>query len=314
AKAIRVLLRVRKTLDSFAPDVYDHRLDDLIAATGTPEYRAEVGVEMGMLQRRRLKKSAQEFLRPGAEVADLHSALSDARAQRARLFYLSGHDGRPRIPRGVLEADEILQSVEADMAKLSPILETTPDGGDLGSMLIEELQARTEAMGRDSENLAELPERSRLQRELDAEGLTDLMADLRRRKVDLAYCASVLQTMASEDPAIGRHDGAALHQVAEDFRENDRAFVAAGASRLRYNHAQAWKRGIDSDPISAGVIKQELLAKHTSVKRISSQAPELLTTLAPVWMGSPYTVPELFSALPLFDAVVIADAGRLSVA
>src|SRR5699024_498370 len=41
AKAIRVLLRVRKTLDSFAPDVYDHRLDDLIAATGTPEYRAE---------------------------------------------------------------------------------------------------------------------------------------------------------------------------------------------------------------------------------------------------------------------------------
>ncbi|MGC3022707.1 MULTISPECIES: DUF4011 domain-containing protein [unclassified Brevibacterium] len=322
ARAIRVLLRVRKTLDSFAPDVYDHRLDDLIAATGTPEYRTEVGVEMGMMQRRRLKKSAAEFLRPGAEVADLHSALIDVRSQRVILSDLAGHDGRPQIPRGVLEADEILQSVEADMAKLSPILETTPDGGDLGSMLIEELQARTEAMGRDSENLAELPERSRLQRELDAEGLSDLMADLRRRKVDdslvgpefdLAYWASVLQTMAGEDPAIGRHDGDALHQVAEDFRENDRAFVAAGASRLRYNHAQAWKRGIEADPIAAGVIKQELLSKHTSVNRISTQAPELLTTLAPVWMGSPYTVPELFSALPLFDAVVIADAGRLSV-
>ncbi|WP_366933838.1 DUF4011 domain-containing protein [Brevibacterium renqingii] len=323
ARAIRVLLRVRKTLDSFAPDIYDHRLDDLIAATGTPEYRAEVGIEMGMMQRRRLKKSAQEFLRPGAEVADLHSALIDVRAQRVILRDLAGHDGRPQIPRGVLEADEILQSVEADMAKLAPILETTPDGGDLGSMLIEELQARTEAMGRDSENLAELPERSRLQRELDAEGLTDLMADLRRRKVDdalvgpefdLAYWASVLQTMAGEDPAIGRHDGAALHEVAEGFRENDRAFVAAGASRLRFNHAQSWKRGIDADPIAAGVVKQELLSKHTSVKRISTQAPELLTTLAPVWMGSPYTVPELFSALPLFDAVVIADAGRLSVA
>ncbi|WP_181272895.1 DUF4011 domain-containing protein [Brevibacterium oceani] len=323
ARAIRVLMRVRKTLDSFAPDIYDHRLDDLIAATGTAEYRADAGVEMGMMQRRRLKKSAQEFLRPGAEVDDLHASLIDVRAQRVILTDLAGHDGRPQIPRGVLEADEILQSVEADMAKLSPILESTPDGGDLGSMLIEELQARAEAMGRDSENLAELPERSRLQRELDAEGLGDLMTDLRRRKVDdslvgpefdLAYWASVLQTMAGEDPAIGRHDGAALHQVAEDFRENDRAFVAAGASRLRFNHAQAWKRGIDADPISAGVIKQELLSKHTSVQRISTQAPELLTTLAPVWMGSPYTVPELFSALPLFDAVVIADAGRLSVA
>ncbi|MGO3022601.1 MAG: DUF4011 domain-containing protein [Brevibacterium sp.] len=323
SRAIRVLLRVRKTLDNFAPDIYDHRLDDLIAATGTPEYRVEVGVEMGMMQRRRLKKSAAEFLRPGAEVADLHEALVDVRAQRVILSDLAGHDGRPQIPRGVLEADEILQSVEADMAKLAPILETTPDGGDLGSMLIEELQARAEAMGSDSENLAELPERSRLQRELDGEGLGDLMADLRRRKVDeslvgpefdLAYWASVLQTMAGEDPAIGRHDGDALHQVAEGFRENDRAFVAAGASRLRYNHAQAWKRGIDSDPIAAGVIKQELLSKHTSVNRISTQAPELLTTLAPVWMGSPYTVPELFSALPLFDAVVIADAGRLSVA
>ena len=323
SRAIRVLLRVRKTLDNFAPDIYDHRLDDLIAATGTPEYRADVGVEMGMMQRRRLKKSAAEFLRPGAEVTDLHEALIDVRAQRVILSDLAGHDGRPQIPRGVLEADEILQSIEADIAKLTPILETTPDGGDLGSMLIEELQARTEAMGSDSENLAELPERSRLQRELDSDGLGDLMADLRRRKVDeslvgpefdLAYWASVLQTMAGEDPAIGRHDGAALHQVAEGFRENDRAFVAAGASRLRYNHAQAWKRGIDSDPIAAGVIKQELLSKHTSTKRISTQAPELLTTLAPVWMGSPYTVPELFSALPLFDAVVIADAGRLSVA
>ncbi|WP_210603209.1 DUF4011 domain-containing protein [Brevibacterium oceani] len=323
ARAIRVLMRVRKTLDSFAPDIYDHRLDDLIAATGTAEYRADAGVEMGMMQRRRLKKSAQEFLRPGAEVDDLHASLIDVRAQRVILTDLAGHDGRPQIPRGVLEADEILQSVEADVAKLSPILESTPDGGDLGSMLIEELQARAEAMGSDSENLAELPERSRLQRELDAEGLGDLITDLRRRKVDdslvgpefdLAYWASVLQTMAGEDPAIGRHDGAALHQVAEDFRENDRAFVAAGASRLRFNHAQAWKRGIDADPISAGVIKQELLSKHTSVQRISTQAPELLTTLAPVWMGSPYTVPELFSALPLFDAVVIADAGRLSVA
>ena len=322
SRAIKVLLRVRTTLDNFAPDVYDHRLDDLIAATGTGEYRSELGVEMGMLQRKRLKKSANEFLRPGADVTDLHSALVDVRSQRVILQDLAGHDGRPQIPRGVLEADEILQEVEADVAKIAPILETTPDGGDLGSMLIEELQARTEAMGRDSENLAELPERSRIQRELTAEGLSDLLTDLRRRKVDtalvgpefdLAYWASVLQMMASEDPQVGQHDGEALHQVVEGFRENDRAFVAAGAGRLRYNHAQAWKRGIDNDPISAGVIKQEMLSPHTSVQTMSTRAPELLTTLAPVWMASPYTVPELFSALPLFDAVVIADAGRLSV-
>lgn len=323
SRAIKVLLRVRTTLDSFAPDIYDHRLDDLIAATGTAEYRSEVGVEMGMLARKRQKKAANEFLRPGATVTDLHSALVDVRSQRIVLQDLAGHDGRPQIPRGVLDADEILQDVEADVAKIAPILETTPDGGDLSAMLIEELQARTEAMGRDSEHLAELPKRSRIQRELADEGLSDLLTDLRRRKVDttlvgpefdLAYWASVLQRMASEDPQVGRHDGAGLHQVAEGFRENDRAFVAAGASRLRYNHAQAWKRGIDNDPISAGVIKQELLSPHTSVQTMSTRAPELLTTLAPVWMASPYTVPELFSALPLFDAVVIADAGRLSVA
>ncbi|WP_137824385.1 DUF4011 domain-containing protein [Brevibacterium sp. 2SA] len=323
SRAIKVLLRVRTTLDRFAPDVYDHRLDDLIAATGSSEYRTELGVEMGMLQRKRLKKSAQEFLRPGAEVPDLHAALIDVRAQRVILRDLAGHDGRPQIPRGVLEADEILQGVEADVAKLAPVLETTPDGGDLGGMLIEELQARAEAMGGDSENLADLPERSRLQRELSAEGMSELMTDLRRRKVenhlvgpefDLAYWASVLQTMASEDPQIGRHDGAALHRVAEGFRDNDRAFVAAGAGRLRFNHAQAWKRAIDADPIAAGVIKQELLSPHTSVQRMSTKAPDLLTTLAPVWMASPYTVPELFAALPLFDAVVIADGGRLSVA
>src|SRR5699024_11546103 len=96
-----------------------HRLDDLIAATGTPEYRAEVGVGMGMLQRRRLKKSAQEFLRPGAEVADLHSALIDVRAQRVILSDLSGHDGRPQIPRGVLAADEDRKSTRLNSSHVS---------------------------------------------------------------------------------------------------------------------------------------------------------------------------------------------------
>src|SRR5699024_9186483 len=145
----------------------DHRLDDLIAATGTPEYRAEVGVEMGMLQRRRLKKSAQEFLRPGAEVADRHYALIDVRAQRVIRSVLSGHDARPQFLRGVLHSVEIMPIVDAALAKRAPILEPTPDGGAHGSMLTEELQARTEVKGRDSENLAELPERSQLQSELD---------------------------------------------------------------------------------------------------------------------------------------------------
>ena len=111
-RCLRVLLGVRRTLDRFSPDVYDHNLSDLIAATGSAEYRREHGVDMGMFERNRYKKAAREFLRPGSTVDDMHAALRAVAEQRAELREIAGRDIRPQIPRGLLEADELHQEID----------------------------------------------------------------------------------------------------------------------------------------------------------------------------------------------------------
>ncbi len=321
-QALKVLLGVRRTLDKFSPDVYEHNLSELIAATGSNEYRAEHDNPMGMMERRRLKKAAREFLRPGAHVDDLHSALIAARDERAALKDLAGGGTRLKVPRGLLDADEKYQEVQADLDKLSPVMADTPDGGDLDGMLVEELHARLEAMGEDKEALADLPARTHLDAELRQAGLGELIDDLRSRRAshdlvgeefDLAYWATVLQRLAAEDPQIGQHDSEAMHRTAADFRICDRQYVAAGAQRLQWSHAQGWKHAIGEHGEQAQALRTALRSRQFHVEPLSLTAPDVLGALAPVWLMSPFDVPQYFADLPLFDTVILADAGRMSV-
>ncbi len=321
-RALSLLLGVRRTLDSFSPDVFSHGLTDLIAATGDAEYRKAQGIEMGVWERRRLRKAAKEFLRPGVVVNDLHSALVDAKKQREALAELSGGPTRPRVPRGLLEADEAHREITRDLAQLAPYLETTPDGGDLESMDLQELQARLQALGEDKAGLVALPACTALDDTLRDAGLGALLDDLRARRVpheavgqefDLAYWASVLQSLAVADPQVGGHDGLALHRVAADYRISDKKYVAAGADRLRFSHSKKWKAAIGDRGDQAKAARAHLRSTHLDVRAFSAEAPDILTSIAPVWMASPLRVPELFAAAPLFDTVVVADAGRLTV-
>ncbi|WP_051297324.1 DUF4011 domain-containing protein [Brevibacterium album] len=322
-RSLELLQEMRATLDVFGPEVFEHSLADLIAATGTSEYRAQHGREMGLLERNRLRKAAKEFLRPGASAPDMHAGLLAAAEQRRELRELAGADIRPKVPRGVPEAVAEYRALSAALAALSPYLEDTPDGGDLEGMLVEELEARLDALAEDRLSLRDLPERTRLDDELRDAGLGELLDDLRARRVphelvglefDLAHWATVLQDLAGADALIGAHDGDVLNRIAAEYRLADRQYVAAGASRLRYSHAKRWKAVIGEHRNQAQELRQELRSPHLDVRRLSTRAPEILSTLAPVWAASPFRVPELFAEGPRFDTVILADAGRLTTA
>src|SRR5699024_7219807 len=222
-RALLLLQEIRQTLDVFSPEVFEHSLSDLIAATGTAEYRAQAGRDMGLFERNRLKKAAREFLRPGAQVADMHAGLLAASKQRQELKELAGGDIRPKVPRGIPEAVAEYRTLSAELAALSPTLDTTPDGGALEDMLVEELEARLQALAEENESLSELPARTRTDDALRDAGLGELLDDLRDRRVahavvglefDLALWATILQDLAGADALIGAHDGTVLHRIA----------------------------------------------------------------------------------------------------
>lgn len=321
-RSLHVLTAVEKTLTTLKPEAFTVDLEPLIAATGTGEYRREHGIEMGFLDRGRHKRAARELVRTGVQTDDLHGALVAARDERAALRTVSGRDGLPRMPEALGAAVKISDDVRTDIDALRPVLSQTPDGGDLDAMLVEEMQGRLAALGEDRESLADLPRRTRLEERLRGAGFGELVDDLRERRVrhalvgaefDLAYWATVLQQMAAEDSRVGGHDGERLHAAAEAFAEADSRYVAAGAERLRYSHATGWKRAIAEYREQAEAIRAALRSRHLHVDELSSTAPDVLKALAPVWMMSPFQVPEYFVDAPLFDTVILADANRLSV-
>ncbi|MGL5817559.1 MAG: AAA domain-containing protein [Phycicoccus sp.] len=97
-EVLRTVGAVRDTLEVFRPEVFDIPLGDLVAATGSGEYRSRSGVELSWLDRWRLRRQARALLRPGRPPADLHAALLAASEQRLAWQRIAGSGGRPEIP------------------------------------------------------------------------------------------------------------------------------------------------------------------------------------------------------------------------
>jgi hypothetical protein len=108
AAALELLGGVRQSLEVFSAQVFDSSLADVVAATASGEWRAEHGVQLSLLQRRRLRAEARALLRPGAPPPDLHAALVAAAEQRAAWQAAAGPGSRPMLPSGYLAADQDL--------------------------------------------------------------------------------------------------------------------------------------------------------------------------------------------------------------
>src|SRR5690606_22638525 len=102
---VALLSDVMATLDVMTPSIYDRPLGELITATGP---RREAVQALGGMQRRRLRKLAEEYVRPGAHVPDLHDVLVAAQQQR-RLWAKFAPDGSiPAVPSGLAALDSSL--------------------------------------------------------------------------------------------------------------------------------------------------------------------------------------------------------------
>ncbi|HEY8317696.1 MAG TPA: AAA family ATPase [Amnibacterium sp.] len=315
---LRLLLDIRETLDKFQPAVFDRSLGELIVATG-PRRDAR---EMSSVNRRRLKKLAKEYVRPGVHVADLHEWLTRIQQQRVlyQRFVTSGVT--PDVPAGITDLWTEYQRAAGDLTALDePLgLWNTPDS--LLQEQVELLPDRLKALAADSEVLHNLQDRTAIMARLRDQDLAPLLEDLAGRHVapedvgvelELAWWKSVLERLLAEDPALLGANTSVLDRLEQDFRLVDEAHQKSNAKRLAWQLADAWRLGVTDWGGEAEALKQLLQAKCDDPVVLNREAPHLLKLLAPVWLASPYEVHELGDGMQ-FDAVFIVDAGALSFA
>jgi len=132
-------------------------------------------------------------------------------------------------------------------------------------------------------------------------------------ELELAWWQSALETMLESDRALLGGNTDMLDRVEADFRLVDDAHAAGVSQGLAWQLAENWKVGLVDWPDEATALKTQLKEGAITSRLLQDSAPHLSRSIAPVWLASPYEVPEIADTMP-FDTVILVDAGAVTIA
>jgi hypothetical protein len=308
---LRLLHGIRDSLDRFSPTVFERPLADMIRAYG-PRRDAQ----MTSAARRRLKKLAKEYLRPGVHLADMHEALVRIQHQRAQWQKLVDVGTIPDIPLGLADVQVEWQRVEAELSELDRALGR---GTRLAAMPVQRLVRTLAGLAAESDVFDNIVERAQLRSELARLGLEPLLTELSVRHVDearvgeeleFAWWQSVLEHLLQNDRALLGANTSVVDRLERDFRLVDEAHAAASGPLLAWQLAAQWRIGIVDEAEESAALRRALTQGELTPADLVASAPTLGRILAPVWIASPYEVPSIPDD-PAFDVVLVADAGAI---
>ncbi|WP_372593529.1 hypothetical protein [Actinotalea sp.] len=321
AEQLEMLAGVRGALDIFQPIVFERSAADLVAATATPAWRAEHGIDMPGRVRRRLRRQAKDMVRPGRPVADLHTALVEVQAQREVWRAHCPAGGWPRIPEGLARIEQSFAVVRADLEALSEALATTAAGGDLVRLSWTQLLDRLRRLRLEQAALVALPERTALLRDLRKRGLGALLDDLTARRVpaglvavelELSWWSAVFEEILRQDPGMAGYDGAALARLTAEFRALDRRYLADRASVYRASSREAVRlRLLESSVHTEALFGEIVEDRFTSLRHAVERYPDVARHLRPCLVVGPMLVPHVLPPTRTEDLVILDATAHL---
>ena len=316
-RQIIVLKNLRRVLDVFQPEIFERDVDSMIEASKPKADRKAEGSDMGFWERRRHVREAKSLLRAGAQVEDLHGALVVVKKQADQWHALVPHGGWPVLPPKLDQMIAVQETMSADMTALDAVLNTTPAGGELETRDLNEVEDRLKSLLEDHKALDTLPERCRLENELRAAGLGDLVADLTNRRVEpeavghellLAWWTTVFEDIVRSSPIISNQDGSVLANATDRFEQVDVEHVRSIGPMVTHEMTKRLSDMLYSRTQEANLLHTQLAgASHVSLDRIRRDHPEILAAAKPILMATPDTLASLTEPRQLAD-VAILDA------
>ena len=315
---LRLLVDLRDTLDRFLPMVFDRSITELIAATAPKRDFPD----MSGGDRRRLKKLAMEYVRPGVRVSDLNTALVRIQQQRVLWHRFVAEGATPEVPVGIGEVQQSYALVSQDLGALDGPLGLNSRETQLGGMPVAFLIEKIAGLAAESDVLHNLQERTALMSNLRELDLDPLIDDLARRHIpesevaaelELSWWKSALEGMLEADRALLNANTNVLDRLEADFKLVDEAHAAGNAQLLSWQLAENWKIGLVDWPDEATLLKRVLARESLTAFDLQTTAPHLSRTVAPVWLTTPYEIDEIVDTMP-FDTVILVDAGATTIA
>ncbi|PRB14404.1 ATP-binding protein [Microbacterium sp. MYb62] len=312
---LRLLQGIRDSLDRFSPTVFERPLGELIQAHGS---RRDAPGLSGA-NRRRLRRLAKEYVRPGVHVTEMHEALLRIQAQRTQWQRCVEAGVAPEIPLGLADVYVSWQRVEAELAELDVALGRREP---LASLPVARLVRTLAGLAAKSDVFENLVERAQLRDRLALLGLEPLLAELSVRHVsesqvgeelEFAWWQSLLERALQDNRALLGANTAVVDRLERDFRLVDEAHAAMAGPLLAWQLANQWRIAIVDEPVQSQHLRRALTQPSTTTAQVVSAAPALVDVLGPVWISSPYLVPEIPDSVE-FDTVLLVDAAAINLA
>ena len=317
---LRLLTEIRDTLDRFLPVVFDRSVSELVAATAPRGEGAPMSSDepsSAQEARARVRPTGRARVRP-ARGPDPRPAAARALAALRR---------RRRGPRGAhghrRRAGAVLERRRGPRAPRRAAAAAPSRDEQLANMPGRPARARpSPSLAAESDVLHNLQERTELMQTLRDLQLEPLITDLANRHVpdvqvpaelELAWWQSALETMLESDRALLGANTDMLDRVEADFRLVDDAHAAGVSQGLAWQLAENWKVGLVDWPEEATALKTQLRDGAITSRLLQDSAPHLSRSIAPVWLASPYEVPQIADTMP-FDTVILVDAGAVTIA
>jgi hypothetical protein len=319
---LKLFMGIRETLDRFVADVYDRPLTELIIATSS---RKETGVgrsEMSGGNRRRLKKLAKEYLRPGMHVADLNASLRLIQEQREQWHLYSNAVTAPEVPLGLNDVQIVFQAFVSDLDRLEQHLDSELTATSMIRLPLAQLEQKLDSMVNDTAALDNLGERTLVAEQLSSVGLEPLKREMARLhtarehiavEFDLAWWQSVLEVLIQRDPALLSFSATEIAEFEKAFSEADARLVSLGAGKIAQLQAERWHTSISANPNDAANLKALLKTGSANLPQLAKASGSLISVVAPVVMISPFEAAANLQGQK-FDVAIIMDAAGSTVA
>lgn len=311
---LKMLHGVRDALDVFLPVIFEREVADMVRATASKQWRRDNGAEMQRSQRVRLVKQAQDMVRPGRYVEDLHSELKKVQKQREVWRRHCEAGGWPKVPANLNEMLSEVADIRTILEKLNPTLGTAH--GNLTRMDVSELGLLLTRLSQDPGGAALIPGRLQILKKLHGYGLDAFVKDMRARcvptsliepELELAWWASALGVMLTEIPSLGGFDTAKLQDQLVEFRRLDKAQVdslaALASDTIRRNRAEV----LVQYHAEEGQLRKALADGLVNEQNVSQvyRGSQLVRDLFPIAISSPALIPSLYTLQDRVDLLVI---------
>lgn len=326
---IKLFVGVRETLDKFQPLVFDRALTELIIATGPrrPDPAdfddSNVNLKMSGGNRRRLKKLAKEYLRPGMSVSDMSASLRIIEKQRALWLEYSAVPSPPQVPLGISDVQIAYQSLVRDLEEIHRHLDPELHKISLSKLPLERLRELLDALASPTAFFETYADRELVASEIRSLGLGRLIRDLANlhanketlsAELEQAWWQTALEVLVAKNPKILSYSSHKVGELELEFKTVDAAHVRAGVHSLSVELAQRWKASLSAHPEQSAALKAVLRSGQATAIDLNTAAPDVWSSLASAVLVSPFEFPELIPVQQSFDVALILDAAGASLA